>query len=108
MNLQLIREIVNSQTPDEIKRDLIISAIAKDESAIPDLLSILSAERKNKKELILDLNQELSKAHVYIEGRPESKEESKKNFNKEFLLKSIEDLYRKYKGIISHNFNRLS
>lgn len=107
MDIKKIKEIVSQNLlPDDVKRSLIISVIADDKDAIGDVLQILNHERNTNKELIGDLNLELSRAHIYIDQRPESVKEAKDCFNKGFILDEISKFYIKYKGRISHCFNR--
>ncbi len=108
MDIKTLKEIINSDLPDNFKEDLIIESLSQDESAIPVILKILNKERIAKKELILDMNLELSRAHIYIESRPESKRDIKQSFNKEFILDEIGKFYAKYKSIVSHCFNRFN
>lgn len=108
MDLKQLKEITNSEVPDNIKEQLIISLLAIDENVIPSILNILKQERINKNELIIDMNLELSRAHCYIDMRPESKDENKERFNKNFVVDEIAKFYFKYKGMVSHCFNRFN
>lgn len=109
MNINRIKEIVNAELlPDDIKRSGIIAVLADDKEAIHDVLYILDVERRKAKELILDMNLELSRAHIYIDERPEAPKESKQSFNKGFILDEISKFYIRYKGVISHCFNRFT
>lgn len=105
MNYEKIENIVNSSVPQAHKERLILECLAEDEHVIPDILRILQSEREIKKELITDMNAELSRAHVYIYGRPESKTEAADPFNKPFVMSEIKKFYLKYKDYISHCFN---
>jgi len=106
MDLQKLKEIINSDIPDKAKESFIIELLANDEKVIPTLMLILESERKTSKDLTMDMNLELSRAHIYIDSRPEIKSESKESFNKGFILDEIAKFYIKYKGIITHCFNR--
>ena len=108
MDLKTIKEIVNSGAKDEIQEALIINTLANDEKVIPMILEILSSERKENKDLIMDINLELSRAHIYIDMRPESKAENKDCFNKGFIMDEIAKFYIKNKGKILHCFNRFN
>lgn len=101
MNLEKIKEIVNSNSRDDVKNFLIINCLSEDKNAIPLMMEILDTERKNKKELIQDMNLELSRSHIFIEI-------SKESFNKKFVLDEIEKFYLKYKGVVTHCFNRFN
>ncbi|HZI23612.1 MAG TPA: hypothetical protein VFD46_00960 [Chryseolinea sp.] len=107
MNIKKISEIVGQKLlPNEAKRDLIIMVIADDKEAIGDILKILATERRQSKELIIDMNLELSRAHCYIDERPETSKELKQQFNKSFIMDEIAKFYIKYKGRVTHCFNR--
>jgi hypothetical protein len=107
MDIKKITLIVNStHLSDESKESLILECLSKDEEVIPIIMKILSRERSDKKELITDMNAELSRAHIYIDMRPESKEEGKDSFNKGFILDEIAKFYIKYKSYVTHCFNR--
>lgn len=108
MDIKKIKKIVESMYSDEDKRYLILRDIALDKNAIPDILNILDAERKTKQELILDMNMELSRAHIYIEDIKEPARVEKSSFNKKFVVDSIAAFYVKYKGIVGHCFNRFN
>ena len=89
MKIDSIKTIVNNVLlPDDMKRSMIISILAKDENVIPDILSILKQERISSKELITDLNLELSRAHCYIDEFTEDSKASKLPFNKSFIIDS--------------------
>lgn len=66
MNLDKIKTIINSDLPENLKKETILSIISDDEDAIPLILSILSDERKRKKDLLLDTNFELSRALIVL------------------------------------------
>ena len=108
MDIKSLKEIVNSDLPDNYKEIQIINLLANDEKIIPEIMKILEQERKNKKELITDMNLELSRAHIYIDMRDENKKEGKESFNKNFVIDEIAKFYIKYKGMISHCFNRFN
>lgn len=106
MDIKRLKEIVNSSFPDEVVRVKILDLLSEDESLLPTMLDLLKRERKSKRELISDMNLELSRAHIYIELYPENKKQSKENFNKSFVIEEIGKFYNKYKGVIIHCFNR--
>ncbi len=106
MNLKLIEQIINGNNTEEMKRHLIINVLAMDKNAIPDILQVLAQERENKDILITDFNAELSRAHIYIDDRPESKEEGKNSFNKNFVIDNIGKFYYKHKELVNHLYNR--
>ncbi len=107
MDIKTLKEIVNSDASNELKEKLIINCLASDENAISNVLKILHEERKNKSELIRDMNAELSRAHIYIEINKEDKTE-KTTFNKDFIMEVIKKFYTKYKHVVTHCFNRFN
>lgn len=95
MNLKNIELIItNDALPDDVKRKLIYAELAKDESAITTILRILGFEREEKKELIMDLNALLSKAHLGLEQPKVNKDG--------FMQKEIREFYKS--GRIGHCF----
>ena len=108
MDIDIIKDIVNSDSPNHLKENQLLFHLAKSESCIPTLLRILDRERSSNKELITDMNLELSRAHIYIDMMRESKEDSKGSFNKGFILDEIAKFYFKYKQVVTHCFNRFN
>ncbi len=106
MDTKLLKSILNSNLSEELKEQQIINVLSNDKKVIPLIMKILDAERKSNSELITDMNLELARAHIYIDMRPESKDESKDSFNKGFILDEISKFYIKYKGFVTHCFNR--
>ena len=108
MNLKKIKEIVdNSAYTPSLKENLIIKELSKDEDVMPKLMKILASERKEKRQTIIDMNLELSRAHIYIDGLDfKNIKKEDKRFTKEFVLDKISEFYIEYKGIVSHCFNR--
>ncbi len=115
--------------PTEAKEHLIIQSLAKDEKLIPTLMKILEQERRDKKELMADMNLELSRAHIFIDEewptkgvvggdtnhghntKPLGKKKAEKpqtGFHRGFVLDKIAEFYTKYKGRIGHCFNRFN
>ncbi len=70
MNLKAIRQVIESDLPDEEKEGAIIKILAEDKNVIPLVMEILEAEREKKSELISDMNAELSRAHIFLEATP--------------------------------------
>jgi hypothetical protein len=98
MNLDKIREILDSSLEDISKERAIFTEIAKDSNAIGIVMFMLDAERKENKELITDLNLYLSKAHVGLE---------EPKLNKDgFMQKEISAFYKT--GRIGHCFKQLN
>lgn len=100
MNLDNFREILNAHIPENIKEQLIIREISKDENVIPTVMKILEQERHLKNEVTSEMNVLLSKAHIGLDD---------KKFNKgNFMQKEIVEFYKKYKGIVGHCFKNLN
>ncbi len=127
MNLPELKSILNlddSIYPKEAKEHLIIKSLSMDEKLIPTLMNILEQERRDKKELMSDMNLELSRAHIFIDEHWPSnsafaeqadrrfgravKVKEEKGLHRGFVLDKIAEFYTKYKGRISHCFNRFN
>lgn len=83
-------------------KQLIIKSLSEDENVIPNILKILNSERKHNNDLIMDMNLELSRAHIYIEMHKENTKEIKNGFDKAFVINNISEFYNKYKGKVIH------
>jgi len=106
MDLDQIKSVINSNLiNDTNKEKLIIKILSKDKKIIPILLEILNSEREIEKEIIDDLNLELSRTSVYVHNVKETKTEEQQGFNRKFVLGEVEKFYIKYKNRISHCFN---
>lgn len=100
MNLQELKSIINSGSPDDVIKSEIINSLAKDENIIPVVMRILEREREFKKEIHSEMNLLLSKAHIGLD---------EKKFNKDnFMQKEIVEFYTKYRGYVGHCFKKLS
>jgi len=100
MNLEKLKQILDSNQRDDFKEILLIEQLSHEPDIIPKIMQMLGAERARNKEIIFDMNHELSRAFNYVHEAVFDKK--KKGFNKEFLLGEIKNFYRKYKGKISH------
>ena len=97
MNISKIREAVNSNIPEQYIEQEILDILSQDENVVSTLLSILGRERKFKKELQLNMNLMLSKAHTVLD---------EPKLNKDgFVQEEIVEFYKKYKGHVGHCFN---
>jgi hypothetical protein len=107
MDITAIKAIVDSKhmSHQEMNAE-IFKVLVCDETLIPNMLTILELERKNKKELFGDMNMQLSRAHIYIEQTGETRAEEQRHFNKAFIMEQISEFYEKYKGYVKHCFNR--
>ena len=109
MNLKKIKEIIEFEYMSyEDKIETILYEIAKNPKSLPYMLKILEAERNYNKELITDINVNLSRATVYIMETVESKRRAKGGFNKTFVIDNIREFYFKYKDTIRDCANRFN
>lgn len=99
MDLEKIKQIIEYDIPQEQKESMILQVIGKDESVLIYMLGMLSHERQSKKELIQDLNLEVSRYHIHIND----KSLLKKNLN--FLNKETKSLYERWKCYVKPLFN---
>jgi hypothetical protein len=98
MDIEKIKQAINSGLPDEAIEAEVIRVIAEDDRALPSMFWIVTQRHKAARELISSLNLLLSKAHIALED---------KKFNKGgFIQKEIRDFYEKNKGVIAHCFNQ--
>lgn len=106
MDLKKLKNILNSDLPEDMQRYLIIKIIADDEKVIPDILDILAYERKAKKKLIEDFNLNLSRAHIGLEKATYKKGALNSDH---FIEKEIEAFFHKYKDHkgVGHLFKKL-
>ena len=101
MDLEKIKNIVNSKITDELKCHLIVDCLAKDEQVIPLMLQILQVERIRKEKISMEMNQLLSKADVGLDDV---------KFNEGgFMQKEIYEFYKKHKDVpgVGHCFKQL-
>jgi hypothetical protein len=97
MNIEKIKQAINSGMPDEAIEAEMIRVIAGDDRALSLIFQIVQHRQQVDRELISSLNLLLSKAHVALEDR---------KFNKGgFIQKEIRDFYEENKGVIGHCFN---
>lgn len=96
MDLKKIKEVINSGSPDAIVRMVILDIISEDENALVDMMKILENERRKKKELILEMNMQLSRADMAIKVPDLNKDK--------FIEKEIAKFYQDNKHQIGHCF----
>jgi hypothetical protein len=96
MNLDYIKKVLDSGMPAELKRRSILSIISKDENAIPEILEILNHERARKKELILEMNMQLSRADMTRKAPTLNDDD--------FVTKEIKKFYEENKEQVRHCF----
>lgn len=103
MDIKSIKQIVNSDLPEDYQRDAILLLISKDREAIPHMLRILNDEREQQRELILDTNQELSRALIVLNDE-NLKSNNKIITNPKWVAEEIKKHYTKWRGVIKCNF----
>jgi hypothetical protein len=104
MDIKKIKEIVNSDFPEDFKKYAILSTIAKDRDAIPYMLQVLEEEREQQRELLLDTNLELSRALVVLNDK-NLKSNKKVVTDPKWVVGEIKKHYVKWKNHIKCNFN---
>lgn len=105
MDLNRLKDILNSSNSDDMKRHMIIKVLADDEAVIPDILDLLAYERKRKKKLITEINFQLSRAHIALE---KGKFDKKGLNGDHFIEKEIEGFYHSFSDQVGHCFKKLS
>ena len=105
MNIDTIKEIIESKKlADDDKRRRILYHISQDTNWLEDVLEMIAIDKAQKKELIGDLNLEVSRLHIAV---IEPKHFASKK-DRQFLLDNVEALYKKWKGVVSHCFNKFN
>lgn len=101
--IQLV--LSNQLLDDESKSMSILALIAYDKNAIPFIMDMLQHERKESRQLILDMNLELSRTHFYLDQHAlENPENKKQSLNKAWVISKVQEFYVKYKGVINYVF----
>lgn len=103
MNLQLIKEIINSSLREEEKKIAILKILAQDKNIFKYLLKFLEDERNFNKRLLLDTNEELSRALVCLNDN-NIKVNKKAILNPKWVVSKIKKHYTKYENYILCNF----
>lgn len=98
MNLNKIKEILNSQLEEEEKKQEILETIAEDENAISSILSMIHANNAKRIEYERDMKLELAKTQTYLQLLKETKQQANQELNKKFLLDGLNELFDKYKN----------
>lgn len=98
MNLDKIKETVNSSKENAVKELEIIIILSQDENVIPTVLKILNKERTINDQLITETNAELSRALVTLV------EPHIKLTTGSFVIGQIKAHYHKWKDKIKCNF----
>ena len=103
MDIKSIKQIVNSDLPNDYQEKAILSILADDKKVIPYIMEILENERKQNKELILDTNAELSRALLVLNDE-NLKTNKKVVAEPPWVVGEIKKHYLKWKDYIKCNF----
>ena len=103
MNIKSIKQIVNSDLPNDYQEKAILSILADDKKVIPYIMEILENERKQSKELILDTNYELSRSLLVLNDE-NLKTNKKVVADPKWVVGEIKKHYLKWKDYIKCNF----
>ena len=104
MDLNQIKMIVNTDLEDSVKKRLIITVIANDEKAIPDILEILNHERHTKNRILTASNFELSRALVTLRDKNIEKIRKKVYPDPVWVSGEIFKHYKKWKDFVGCTF----
>lgn len=96
MDLNKIQQVLNMGIPDAVKRWTILNIISEDEDALVNMIEIIGMERTRKKELILEMNMQLSRADMGLQA-PKLNDDN-------FIVKEIGKFYEANKEQIGHCF----
>jgi len=97
MDINSIKLIIDKEgIPQDIKEEMILSIIAKDENTIPYMLSVLGEEREQNKALIQDSNLELSRALLALQDPNVGKKRPKPYIELDFVINEIKKHYIKW------------
>lgn len=103
IDLEEIKDILNTGLSEDDKRILILKTIAKSPGAIPSILAMLDSEREQCRDLISDSNEELSRAFVVLKD-----ENVKANKNAladpKWVADQIKCHYKKWSGVVTCNY----
>jgi len=96
--MEEIIELIKSGIIDEyVLKQYIIRYIATQEDVIPYIMEILEEERKQKKELLQEMNLNLTRNTLYIKN-PELTMGNGKKGQEKFLLEETHNFYKKYQN----------
>lgn len=94
---------------EEMFKKAVFDYIADDESIIPNMLGILSSERAVKKELLSEMNLELSRVsatmemeHEWDDSTPKKRKTNERQ--KQWIYNQVIVFYHKWKDRIGHCF----
>lgn len=104
MNLKEIQQIIESPCGDELKKDLILQSIAKDQQIFSDLLKIINYSNDQKMRALDQLNTNFARLLVFIEEN-----RLEQDGIREFIKKEAQDLYTNedHKPYVKDIFNYL-
>jgi hypothetical protein len=105
MDIEAIKIIVtNKDIPDELKGQMILNTIAKDENSIRFIMLMLDFERRENRELILDQNSELSRAAMVLND-PHLSWGDKVIASPKWVVGEIKKHYDRWKEKVKCNFD---
>jgi hypothetical protein len=97
MDIKAIKDIVNNEMfLENVKEHLIIKTLSQDPNVYHLLMKLIDEERKAKRELMVDMNLYLSKAHVALRNPKINKDH--------FIDDEIDEFYVKHVNEIGHCF----
>lgn len=106
MDVNAIKQIVNSELPIDYQEKAILSVLANDKNVIPYIMEILEYERTQSKELLLDTNMELSRAFITLKAKTSDADgEKMMKEQNDFVIGKIKKHYLKWKDYIKCCFN---
>lgn len=98
MNINKLREVLAIPAPDDALRYAVLEVLSEDKELIPDLIQMLQHERSQQRDLLLDCNLNLSRAHLTLRNKKLQKA------NGAFVDEEICNFYERWKGKIGHCF----
>jgi hypothetical protein len=104
MDIKSIKQIVNSDLPNDYQEKAILSILADDKKVIPYIMEILENERKQSRELILDTNAELSRALIVLKDDNLKYNSKKIIADPKWVVGEIIKHYQKWKDYVKCNF----
>ena len=103
MDINKIKEIVNSPLPEIYKEKAILSVLAADKKVIPYIMEILNYEREKNIEIITDFNVELSRALVALDDE-NVKSNKKAKLDPKWVAGEMRKHYLKWQDFVKCGF----
>lgn len=95
----LIKVLNSPMTGKEEGEKMMLIYMSQDDKVIPAMLKMLEIQRKDKKELIEDMNVNLTR-NTFAIMHPEVTMGNEPEKQKEFYLNETKEFYKKYEGTI--------